>query len=129
MMEKKLKEAEFALLLMLLGLPCLLRIYMVNINIFWLLLAIIDAASAQYLDEAYIVKHMEEITATARGKRVRFYIIAIMAGYLLIGFKSFSLISSLHLSAETLLLYSSASSSGLSLSPSASEITFISSRR
>ena len=53
MMEKKLKEAEFALLLMLLGLPCLLRIYMVNINIFWLLLAIIDAASAQYLDEAY----------------------------------------------------------------------------
>ena len=91
MMEKKLKEAEFALLLMLLGLPCLLRIYMVTINIFWLLLAIIDAASAQYLDEAYIVKHMEEITATARGKRVRFYIIAIMAGYLLIGFKSFSL--------------------------------------
>ena len=91
MMEKKLKEAEFALLLMLLGLPCLLRIYMVNINIFWLLLAIIDAASAQYLDEAYIVKHMEEITSTARGKRVRFYIIAIMVGYLLIGFKSFSL--------------------------------------
>ena len=91
MMEKKLKEAEFALLLMLLGLPCLLRIYMVNINIFWLLLAIIDAASAQYLDEAYIVKHMEEITATESGKRVRFYIIAIMAGYLLIGFKSFSL--------------------------------------
>lgn len=91
MMDKKLKEAEFSLLMMLIGLPCLLRIYPVNGNIFWLLLAIIDGTSMLYLDESYIVSHFDEISTTSRGQRVRFYIIAIMVGYLLIGFKSFSL--------------------------------------
>lgn len=91
MMEKKLKEAEFALCLMLIGLPCLLRIYSVNSGIFWLLLAIIDVASIQFFDEAYFMKHYEEAVQTPRGKRVRFYLFAIMAGYLCIGFKSISL--------------------------------------
>lgn len=91
MMDKKLKEAEFALLLMLLGLPTLLRVYSNNMILFWMLLAVIDIAFVLLLDEAYIVKHFDEINTTSRGQRVRFYIIAIMIGYLLIGFKSFSL--------------------------------------
>lgn len=91
MMDKKLKEAEFALLMMLLGLPTLLRVYFDNMLLFWLLLAVIDIAFVLLLDEAYIVKHFDEIGTTSRGKRVRVYIIAITVGYFLIGFKSFSL--------------------------------------
>lgn len=91
MMDKKLKEAEFALLLMLLGLPTLLRIYSVNMLLFWMMLAVIDIAFVLLLDEVYIVKHLDEIGTTARGQRVRFYLIAIVIGYFLIGFKSFSL--------------------------------------
>ncbi len=90
-MDKKLKNAELALLLMLVSLPLLLRLYSENVTIFWALLGVLDVAMVSFVDELFIVHHYLEIMQSERGRRIRLYMSAMTLGYVLIGLKSFGL--------------------------------------
>ena len=91
-MKQKLINAEFCLILNLLGTFFLLLSFKSSPFIFWGMLTVIDLSMLLFFDEVYLWKNRKSLLREPSAKRLRIYLVALVIAYIILLIKNIELL-------------------------------------